>query len=302
MKGHAVAFPLCLYGSTKKTHPSQSDFFEGDHTEGTIGANLSPLARAYLASVDVKGADSEMEIGALIWMHVLAIAYTPTYLTENADGIRGDWPRIPLPSTKEALCQSAKLGRKISTLLDTETQVDGVTFGTIDSTLRTVSVISHATGGALKPTEDLKVSANWGHLNKKGATMPGKGKVIERDYNSTESAAIEESAGRLGLSTKDLFAHLGERTCDVYLNDVAFWRNIPARVWDYTIGGYQIIKKWLSYREHKLLGRSITADEARELMNIARRIASILLLEHALDANYQKIKGAPYEWPRDVMS
>ena len=39
---------------------------------------------------------------------------------------------------------------------------------------------------------------------------------------------------------------------DLYLNDASYWRNVPARVWDYTIGGYQVIKKWLSYREAKL--------------------------------------------------
>jgi hypothetical protein len=91
--------------------------------------------------------------------------------------------------------------------------------------------------------------------------------------------------------------YLGERTCDVYLNHVAHWRNIPARVWEYTIGGYQVIKKWLSYREHKLLGRPLTTDEAREVMNIARRIASILLLEPSLDANYAAIKSLTYQWP-----
>jgi hypothetical protein len=50
-----------------------------------------------------------------------------------------------------------------------------------------------------------------------------------------------------------------------------------------------LIKKWLSYREHKLLGRPLTADELREVMNFARRIASILLLELALDANCHSI-------------
>ena len=49
---------------------------------------------------------------------------------------------------------------------------------------------------------------------------------------------------------------LGEPLCDVYLNEVAYWSNIPLRVWEYTIGGYQVIKKWLSYREKKLLGRA----------------------------------------------
>jgi hypothetical protein len=53
-----------------------------------------------------------------------------------------------------------------------------------------------------------------------------------------------------------------------------------------------VIKKWLSYREHKLLGRPLTTDKAPEVMNIARRIAAILLFEPSLDANYQAIKTA----------
>ncbi len=31
---------------------------------------------------------------------------------------------------------------------------------------------------------------------------------------------------------------MGECTIDVYLNEIAYWKNIPLRVWEYTIGGY----------------------------------------------------------------
>lgn len=58
-----------------------------------------------------------------------------------------------------------------------------------------------------------------------------------------------------------------------------------------------MIKKWLSYRERELLGRTLTADEAREVMNIARRIAAILLLEPALDANHEAVKLLNHTWP-----
>jgi hypothetical protein len=34
------------------------------------------------------------------------------------------------------------------------------------------------------------------------------------------------------------------------------------RVWYDAIGGHQLIKKWLSDREHKLLGRALTPNEA----------------------------------------
>ncbi len=36
-----------------------------------------------------------------------------------------------------------------------------------------------------------------------------------------------------------------------------------ARVWATTIGGYQVMKKCLSYREYALLSRPLSAEEAR---------------------------------------
>jgi hypothetical protein len=92
-------------------------------------------------------------------------------------------------------------------------------------------------------------------------------------------------------------ALLGETTYDIYLNDVAYWKNIPVNVWAYTIGGYQVIKKWLSYRERDLLGRSLTHDEARHVMNLARRIAAIVLLGPQLDENYKAARESSFVWP-----
>jgi len=67
-------------------------------------------------------------------------------------------------------------------------------------------------------------------------------------------------------------------------------------VWDYYIGGYQVIKKWLSYREEGLLGRPLRPEEAREVMNTARRLAALVLLQPALDENYRAVKAQAYEW------
>ncbi len=60
-------------------------------------------------------------------------------------------------------------------------------------------------------------------------------------------------------------------------------------MWADTIGGYQVMKKRLSYRERPLLGRSLKVDEGREVTQMAHRIAAILLLIPALDANYAVI-------------
>ena len=127
-------------------------------------------------------------------------------------------------------------------------------------------------------------------------TMPAKGKTVPRGYSAEEMAAISEGATESRLSAETAMGRLGKTTRDVYLNSAAYWRNVPEKVWKYTIGGYQVIKKWLSYRERDLLGRSLTMEEAREVMNIARRIAAILLLESELDDNYRRVKGAAFRW------
>jgi hypothetical protein len=127
------------------------------------------------------------------------------------------------------------------------------------------------------------------HPGKGGVTMPGKGRSVERDVTAQEQESMGEAV-----------KVVGDGTLDVYLNDSAYWANIPARVWEYTIGGYQVIKKWLSYRELKLLGRPLTKEEVRYVQEMARRIAAILLLEPELDANYRRVKQDTYVWKRTV--
>ena len=67
-------------------------------------------------------------------------------------------------------------------------------------------------------------------------------------------------------------------------------------VWDYTIGGYQVIKKWLSYREKDLLGRGLSPEEVRYVTEMARRIAALIALQPALDDNYRNVVNATYPW------
>jgi len=49
-------------------------------------------------------------------------------------------------------------------------------------------------------------------------------------------------------------------------------------VWDHTIGGYQVIKKWLSYRE-KVARQGFTPDEVRHVTEMARRFKALIALQ-----------------------
>jgi hypothetical protein len=165
-------------------------------------------------------------------------------------------------------------------LLDTEKPVPGVTSGKIDPRLRNLGIIHKVGGGTLQPEKgELDVTAGWGHGGKGGVCMPGRGRSEEKTVKDAEQVAL-----------------FGEKSLDVHLNDAAYWANVPTPVWEYTIGGYQVIKKWLSYREKMMLGRGLTMEEAEYVTEMVRRIAALLLLAPELDANYEAVKGDTWEW------
>lgn len=261
-----ACFPVWL---RRLSQPSKKNGSNGvlagmDH-EPITTANLSPVARAYLRYLKLPDPDQDAATAALLWLHALAIGFSPAYSRENADGIRQDWPRIPLPAERDALLASAALGRQIAALLDIDRPVTGVTAGKIHPELRAVGAMCRVGGGSIDPDDgELAVTAGWGYSGKGGVTMPGKGRV--------EPHPVSESSA--------------EPACDLYLNEVAYWANVPRSVWECAIGGYPVVKKWLSYREKAVLGRDLRLEEAVYVTDLIRRLAALVALRPQLDAGY----------------
>ena len=224
--------------------------------------NLSDAARPYLEVLHADAMD--------LVHHVIAVTHDPAYHRLNADALRAEGPRIPLPGWPDgeaegaahALARSAARGRLLAALLDSERPVSS---GAGTPLSREIAV-PDTVAGLYMAGEDFAVTAGWGHFGTGDAVMPGRGRIVERAYRPKELEALAEHV-----------AALGETTFDVYLNGEAFWRNVPAAVWDYRLGGYQVLKKWLSYREHKILGRQLRAEEVQHFTDTARRIAALLI-------------------------
>jgi len=281
--GLSSFFPLYL-----RTAPS------GDRSLLSVSAdewaeNISEAGRNYLVLI---GAEAPQ-----LFYHAVSVLRSPCYRRENSTALRQDWPRVPLPLNLDLLAGSADLGRHVAALFDPEEPVLGVDGTPIRAELRPIAVVARQGGGALDPDAgDLAVTARWGHAGQGGTVMPGSGRAVRREYTAEERHAVDVGALALGLTPELVFAQLGDVTYDIYLNDNAYWRNVPEAVWKHTIDGYQVMKKWLSYREQPLLGRPLRADEAQYVGAVARRIAAILLLEPALDANYQSVKENIFTW------
>ena len=226
--------------------------------------NLTATAHRYLDRLGLGAED--------LFHYVLATLHDPAYREANAGALRMEWPRIPLPGWPDApdaeaaatLARSAARGRELAALLDSGTPIPGVTQAPIRPESAAVAVPA-TTDGRNMTGDDFALAAGWGHFGAGGAVMPGQGRAMERDYTPEERAALSDALPALGATT-----------FDVYLNDRAFWRNIPAAVWRYRLGGYQVLKKWLSYRERRILNRPLRPEEVQHFTDTARRIAAIV--------------------------
>lgn len=267
-------------------------FATKDILTGEPPPNLSTVLRASF------GGDSANEIQ--IGLHCLAILHSPSYAHDHAETMRADVPRVPMPGDLALVAASSALGAKLAALLDPEQASIGVNRGPLRPGLRSFGQ-PYKRGDKTLDDADLAVTAGWGffQVNPKTAsriTQPGSGMSAERDYTAAERTALADEATEQGLSTAVALDLLGNRTVDVHLSTDVMWRNIPIGVWKYTLGGYPVIKKWLSYRERSVLGRALTPEEVSSVSELVRRIAAILLMGPALNANYEAAKANSVEW------
>jgi hypothetical protein len=229
-------------------------------------ANISVLAGDVCSHLRVVDAD-------LVFFHALATMHSPAYREANAGALRQDWPRIPWPRSSAALAEdpselaaaleaSAALGCRVAALLDPETPVEGVTAGDLPPAVAVIARFE-ALPGAPPGPPSLRLQARWGFRGQGGVVMPAAGRVTEAG-----AALIVHANAGFG------------------------WHGVPREVWEYKLGGYQVLKKWLSYREREVLGRDLLPEEAVHFAQTARRIAALLALGPELDAAHARVRAA----------
>ena len=230
--------------------------------------NLSMPAERYLDCIGVGVED--------LFYYVLCVLHDPAYCEANADALRMGWPRIPLPGWPDGETDGAVTtftdlttrGRTIAALLDPDVPISGVTQGSLHPEFAAIAVPT-TTDGRNMTGEDFPVTAGWGRYGQGKAVIPSKGRIVERALTPSERAALGDKQPALG-----------ETTFDVYLNARAFWCNVPYAVWTYKLGGYQVLKKWLSYREHDVLNRALSPEEVQDFSDMARRIEAMILTSY----------------------
>lgn len=252
--------------------------------------NIEPnVARSVKALLTERSLTSDQ-----LFDHVLATLNAPIYENRYMDALRVDWPRVPFPQTPDVFARSAALGARLAALLDAEVEIDGVTKGPLAAGLSTI---------ALPFGESFEVTAGWGSVQRKDngtrLVMPGAGVLTEREWSEAELKALGQIGARHQLDLPLLLDLVGTRAVDIQVNPKSGWRGVPVRVWTYTAGGYQALKKWLSYREEEVLGRALRGEEMLHFAQTARRITEILAMGPALDDAHRAARDDALPWPKD---
>jgi hypothetical protein len=198
-----------------------------------------------------------------------AILHAPSYQSEHKSALSADWAHLPIPKDAAVFERLVTAGEQVTRLLDAATDAGDIVQAIVGAKrASSLGPLKRNDGTQVRP-DDLKITITyWGG---------GKGRWKPRPFTADELPATEYAET------------WGERTGDLYLNDDAFFANVPESVWTYQLGGYPVLKKWLGYRQaDRRNGQPLTDDERRWFRQIIQRIAALLALGPSLDALYQE--------------
>lgn len=198
-----------------------------------------------------------------------------------------DAVHIPLPEDRARIRMSALLGYRVARLFTGE---DSIIVRPHEHELRAVSIPTRIGKEArMLRGSVLLVDDLWRNGER----------VAMRPYAPDEMAALREHAAASGVGLDELLLLVGAETCDVYLNEKAYWKNVPRAVWQ-----EGSLRAWLRDRCAGSLERPLNREEVMHFAAAARRIASLMLLQPALERNAEATEdvrratrgGSPPPW------
>ncbi len=227
------------------------------------------LRTAWRLKGELSDAPARQLVGEL-FRCALTIMHSPQYEADHADALAQDWAHLPIPKDRALFAELVALGKKIGTLIDAAASSDEMVKEILGKGAATVGV-STKRGGGQVAQQDLVVSIAYF-----GAA---RGKWTERAYAEGEPQ----------------HAAWGDKTGDLHINDDIYFGNVPKAVWNYEIGGYPVLKKWLGYRQaSRRDGRPLTLPERAHFRSMVQRLAALLALHEVADSLYERAAVAPF--------
>lgn len=121
----------------------------------------------------------------------------------------------------------------------------------------------------------------FGHLSGLGERLVGLHLLESSELDPPMARFHGEGDNRVVRLKSEGFRYDGERERK-YINESQYFAPIPLHLWEYQIGGYQVLRKWLKDRKE----RKLTTDEIRTYCRIVTALEQTMEIQEEIDALY----------------
>ena len=231
-------------------------------------ANLSPsyiasiLSALNIAPSDYRPQDPSAPLHAeKIFHYIYAVLHSPAYRQRYAAFLRADFPRIPIPASRPLFDALAALGAELVAW----------------------HLLEHPNAQNIPtPTAPANQPAAWFGTDYTLVKVAEKSRQLAE---ITEAAEITESAAPASVQASH------NQTGKVYINATSGFAQVRQHVWQHSIGGYQVLHKWLDDR--RKAGRSLSPQDITHWQRIYAACQATQTLMQQVDTTIQT-HGA---WP-----
>lgn len=108
------------------------------------------------------------------------------------------------------------------------------------------------------------------------------------DIHLLESELLKDASSRFEGNDKGLVKKVSYKNKEkrVYINETQYFTNVEPELWNYFIGGYQVLNKWLKDRK----GKYLTDEEIKTYIKIVEALKQTITIQKEIDKLYPKIE------------
>jgi len=109
------------------------------------------------------------------------------------------------------------------------------------------------------------------------------------DLHLFKSSLIDSSKLTFPIEGSDLVesTNYDKENERIYINKSQFIGNVPERAWDYQVGGYEVLHKWLTERK----GKRLSSEEINTLLKIVSIILETIQLSEQVDKYFLDVEN-----------
>ncbi|MCK5012199.1 MAG: N-6 DNA methylase [Candidatus Omnitrophica bacterium] len=124
--------------------------------------------------------------------------------------------------------------------------------------------------------------------------MSSLGKQIT-NLHLMKSSELNKTVSTFDIPGSNIIEKVTHRGSDVYINETQCFNGIEDKVWEYEIGGYQVLDKWL--KSHK--GRKLNLEDIEHFSKIVTTISKTIEIQVEIDELYPEVEKSIIEYDEE---